>query len=51
MGWYDMQYLLWEDPQEWLEEYHELSISKTVNSMVKYRFGTHTWGTGLIRRM
>ncbi len=22
LGWYDMQYLLWEDPQKWLEEYH-----------------------------
>ena len=39
LGWYDMQYLLWEDPQEWLEEYHMRSISETVNSMVKCRFG------------
>ena len=39
MGWYDMLYSLWEDPQEWLERYHMRSISETVNSMVKCRFG------------
>jgi transposase len=39
MGWYDMLYSLWEDPQEWLEHYHMRSISETVNSMVKCRFG------------
>ncbi|NOQ29026.1 MAG: hypothetical protein GQ566_02835 [Methanosarcinales archaeon] len=39
LGWYDMLYTLWEDPQEWLENYHMRSISETVNSMVKCRFG------------
>ena len=39
IGWYDMLYSLWEDPQEWLKEYHMRSISETVNSMVKCRFG------------
>jgi len=39
LGWYDMLYSLWEDPQGWLEEYHMRSISETVNSMVKCRFG------------
>ncbi|NOQ32613.1 MAG: hypothetical protein GQ567_00220 [Methanosarcinales archaeon] len=39
LGWYDMLYSLWEDPQKWLEEYHMRSISETVNSMVKCRFG------------
>jgi len=44
-----MLYSLWEDPQEWLKEYHMRSISETVNSMVKCRFGAHAWGNGLIR--
>ncbi|MCK4459709.1 MAG: hypothetical protein KAU52_08310 [Methanosarcinales archaeon] len=39
LGWYDMLYSLWEDPHEWLENYHMRSISETVNSMVKCRFG------------
>jgi len=39
LGWYDMLYSLWEAPQEWLENYHMRSISETVNSMVKCRFG------------
>ncbi len=39
LGWYDMLYSLWEDPQGWLENYHMRSISETVNSMVKCRFG------------
>jgi transposase len=38
-GWYDMLFSLWNDPQVWLDEYHMRSISKTVNSMVKCRFG------------
>ena len=38
-GWYDMLFPLWKDPQGWLEEYHMRSISETVNSMVKCRFG------------
>ncbi|MGP8319355.1 MAG: hypothetical protein ACT6FD_00980, partial [Methanosarcinaceae archaeon] len=38
-GWNNMLFSLWEDPQEWLEQYHMRSISKTVNSMVKCRFG------------
>ena len=38
-GWYDMLYSLWDDPQRWLEQYHMRSISETVNSMVKCRFG------------
>ena len=49
LGWYDMLYSLWEDPQGWLEEYHMRSISETVNSMVKCRFGAHAWGNGLNR--
>ena len=48
-GWYDMLYSLWEDPQGWLEEYHMRSISETVNSMVKCRFGAHAQGNGLNR--
>ena len=39
VGWNDMLYSLWENPQEWLEHYHMRSISETVNSMVKCRFG------------
>lgn len=38
-GWYDMLFSLWSDPQRWLEQYHMRSISETVNSMVKCRFG------------
>ena len=38
-GWYDMLFSLWDDPQRWLEQYHMRSISETVNSMVKCRFG------------
>lgn len=38
-GWYDMLFSLRNDPQKWLEEYHMRSISETVNSMVKCRFG------------
>jgi hypothetical protein len=38
-GWYDMLFSLWKDPQLWLEQYHMRSISETVNSMVKCRFG------------
>ena len=38
-GWYDMLFSLWKDPQIWLERYHMRSISETVNSMVKCRFG------------
>jgi len=38
-GWYDMLYSLWDDPQKWLEQYHMRSISETVNSMIKCRFG------------
>ena len=38
-GWYNMLYSLWKDPREWLENYHMRSISETVNSMVKCRFG------------
>lgn len=38
-GWYDMLFSLWKDPQIWLEQYHMRSISETVNSMVKCRFG------------
>ena len=40
-GWHDMLLSLQEDPQTWLEEYHMRSISETVNSMVKCRFGAH----------
>ena len=39
LGWYDMLYSLWEAPHAWLENYHMRSISETVNSMVKCRFG------------
>jgi transposase len=38
-GWYNMLFSLWNDPQKWLEMYHMRSISETVNSMVKCRFG------------
>jgi len=38
-GWYDMLFSLRNDPQKWLEQYHMRSISETVNSMVKCRFG------------
>ncbi|PWB51732.1 MAG: hypothetical protein C3F06_09985 [Candidatus Methanoperedenaceae archaeon] len=38
-GWYDMLFSLWNDSQMWLEHYHMRSISETVNSMVKCRFG------------
>ena len=44
-----MLYSLWEDPQGWLEEYHMRSISETVNSMVKCRFGAAARENGLIR--
>ncbi len=49
LGWYDMFYSLWKDPQEWLENYHMRSISETVNSMVKCQFGAAARGNGLIR--
>ena len=39
-GWSDMLYSIWEDMQEWLKHYHMRSISETVNSMVKARFGS-----------
>ncbi len=35
-----MLYSLWDNPQKWLEQYHMRSISETVNSMIKCRFGT-----------
>ena len=38
-GWAPMLHSLWKDPEAWLEEYHLRSISETVNSMVKSRFG------------
>ena len=38
-GWNNMLYSLWGEPQEWLGHYHMRSISETVNSMVKCRFG------------
>jgi transposase len=38
-GWYDMLFSFKNDPQKWLEQYHMRSISETVNSMVKCRFG------------
>ena len=38
-GWAPMLHSLWKDPQAWLEAYHMRSISETVNSMVKSRFG------------
>ena len=31
---------IWEDMQEWLKQYHMRSISETVNSMAKARFGS-----------
>lgn len=34
-----MLFSLSNDTQNWLEEYHTRSISETVNSMVKCRFG------------
>ena len=40
-GWYDMLNLLHDDPQGWLRDYHMRSISETVNSMIKCRFGSH----------
>jgi transposase len=40
-GWYDMLFSLWNDPQQWLEQYHMRSISETVNSMIRCRFGAH----------
>jgi len=39
-GWSDMLYSILEDMQEWLKQYHMRSISETVNSMVKARFGS-----------
>ena len=39
LEWYDMLFSLWKDLHGWLEEYHMRSISETVNSMVKCRFG------------
>ena len=42
-------FIRWEDPQGWLEEYPICSISETVNSMVKCRFGAHAWGRDLNR--
>ena len=39
LGWKDMLGAIQEEPQKWLEEYHMRSISETVNSMVKCRFG------------
>lgn len=38
-GWYNMLFSLWGDTQNWLEQYHMRSISETVNSMIKCRFG------------
>tara|TARA_Y100000310_G_C20619432_1_gene782448 strand:+ start:508 stop:1641 length:1134 start_codon:yes stop_codon:yes gene_type:complete len=38
-GWWDMLFSLQEDPQEWLNHFHMRSISETVNSMIKCRFG------------
>jgi transposase len=38
-GWGDMLLSLQKNPQEWLEQYHMRSISETVNSMIKCRFG------------
>jgi transposase len=49
LGWYDMLYSLWKDPQEWLENYHMRSISEMVNSMVKCRFGAAARGNDLNR--
>ena len=44
-----MLYSLWEDPQGWLEEYHMRSISETVKTITKCRFGAHAWGRDLNR--
>ena len=38
-GWKTMPDSLWNDPQDWLEQYHMRLISETVNSMIKIRFG------------
>ena len=38
-GWWEMLSGLLDDPHEWLTHYHMRSISETVNSMVKCRFG------------
>lgn len=38
-GWWEMLFSLKEDPQEWLKHFHMRSISETVNSMIKCRFG------------
>jgi transposase len=35
--WKRMLYSLLENPQRWLEHYHERSISESVNSMLKRR--------------
>jgi transposase len=50
-GWYDMLFSLWKDPQRWLEVYHMRSISETVKTIVKRRFGAAARGNGLNRRM
>ena len=39
LGWHKMLLSLWRDSQEWMSVYHMRSISETVNSMVKCRFG------------
>ncbi|RZB32824.1 MAG: hypothetical protein SRB2_04213 [Desulfobacteraceae bacterium Eth-SRB2] len=49
LGWYDMLYSLWQDPQKWLEEYHMRSISETVKTIVKCRFGAAAREKDLIR--
>ena len=38
-GWWEMLSGLLDDPHEWLTHYHMRSISETVSSMVKCRFG------------
>ena len=38
-GWRPMLGSLYNNPQNWLEQYHMRSISETVNSMIKIRFG------------
>jgi len=38
-GWGDMLLSLQNSPQEWMSQYHMRSISETVNSMIKCRFG------------
>jgi transposase len=38
-GWGDMLISLQKQPHEWMEQYHMRSISETVNSMIKCRFG------------